>query len=372
MILNKRTNCIINPHEEIEKFYTFKNFPILMSTVDDQTLIDNDKFLDMDWGISPSGNIQLINLLDPTVIYNEYHTSGSSGKIWQDHHKKLFEFVSQSEYHNLLEVGGSSGHLASNFCTSSKEFSYTIIEPNLTQKAINDSRVHLINGFFENYNFDKKYDTVVHSHCFEHVYDPIQFLHKVNQLLTDNGVHYISIPNMRYWLEHKSTNVLSFEHTFYVDDFVLEYLLNSTGFEIIEKISNPHSIYVKSIKSSSIKVKPTTFSYVKNLFNNYIQELQQDVELIKQQLGNKEFYLFGAHIFSQFYFNLGINQNQVKYILDNDPKKQQRRLYGTSCYVRSPMILKDIENPIVVVRAGPYTDEIKDAILKINDKTFFI
>mgnify|MGYP006420313877 FL=1 len=47
-------------------------------------------------------------------------------------------------------------------------------------------------------------------------------------------------------------------------------------------------------------------------------------------------------------------------------------MYGTDIKVKSPKILQNIKNPIVVLKAGIYNDEIKKDILEnINSSAIF-
>ncbi|EAJ1241509.1 SAM-dependent methyltransferase, partial [Campylobacter jejuni] len=49
--------------------------------------------------------------------------------------------------------------------------------------------------------------------------------------------------------------------------------------------------------------------------------------------------------------------------------KQEKRLYGTKFTVKSPKILKDQDNSLVILNAGVYNDEIeKDILENINQK----
>ena len=53
--------------------------------------------------------------------------------------------------------------------------------------------------------------------------------------------------------------------------------------------------------------------------------------------------------------------------------KQGKRLYGTPLKVRSPKCLENELNPYVIIKAGFYTNEIKEDILNnINKNTVFI
>lgn len=364
-----RTRCAVGINESIYPLYTLKDFPISMSCVD--TDPDQDLFADMIWGYSESGHIQLVELLDPDLIYKNYHNPGTVGKTWTEHHLMFAEFIKQDKFSNVLEIGGASGNLVKHFINDSSDFKWTIVEPGASV-GFDDPRVSWINEYFENLMFDHKFDTVVHSHCFEHVYNPISFLNKINDILSHGDYHYISIPNMKYWLENNFSNTLHFEHTFYVDIHVLTHLLETCGFEVVDQIINNHSIFVKAVKLENAVVSNTDFSYIKPLFENYINTQITDVNQIKQQLDGRNCYVFGGHIFSQTLINLGLQQSQITCILDNDIKKQEKRLYGTSCVVKSPKILMGVEGPVVVVRAGPYTNEIRNSILDINPTTIFL
>ena len=85
-----------------------------------------------------------------------------------------------------------------------------------------------------------------------------------------------------------------------------------------------------------------------------------------------QIFMFGAHIFSQILFFSGIREDAFECILDNDQNKHNKRLYGTSLEVKSPIILKDIKKGIVVLNAGNYNQEIKTQISKINENISFI
>ncbi len=83
--------------------------------------------------------------------------------------------------------------------------------------------------------------------------------------------------------------------------------------------------------------------------------------------------MFGAHIFSQNLIFNGLNCKNIEYILDNDPNKKNKFLYGTNIQVMGSEILKKYRSPIVILRAGAYNSEIKKNIInKANKKTTFI
>jgi hypothetical protein len=95
-----------------------------------------------------------------------------------------------------------------------------------------------------------------------------------------------------------------------------------------------------------------------------MKETVSDVKSIKDNY--QDIFLFGAHIFSQSLLNMGLDDVKISGILDNDPNKEGNRLYGTDLKVSNPSILKNLENILVVVKAGVYTDEIIKQLKDIN------
>jgi 2-polyprenyl-3-methyl-5-hydroxy-6-metoxy-1,4-benzoquinol methylase len=365
-----RTKCLLSQNESIDRVFVFKNFPIFMGCVDREKQ-NEDLFFDMEWGVSKSGIIQLINLIPLELLYNYHHNPGTIGETWKLHHQRFSEFIGKDNIKKVLEIGGASGKLVEHFIKNDKEFSWTIIEPS-TQKS-KDSRIRYVEGFFENYYFNEKFDSIIHSHLCEHIYNPHLFFSKINDVLSLGGVQYISIPNMKKWLTDGFLNALNFEHTFYIDENVLEYILEIYNFEVVDKLIDEHSIFVKAVKTDKkINKKYFDFSYIRKIFDSYIDSLINDIKYIISRSNGESVYLFGAHVFSQYILNMGLDENQVISILDNDENKQNKRLYGTNLYVDSPKCIKGLNSPKIIVRAGSYTEEIKKNILEINETTIFI
>ncbi len=139
-----------------------------------------------------------------------------------------------------------------------------------------------------------------------------------------------------------------------------------------------HSIFYSTINTKKINKVKNKFKneYIKNseLFKNYFNYFKQISRKLNLKINksNKPVYLFGAHIFSQFLINFGLNQKKIIFILDNDKIKQHKRLYGTNLIVKSPEILKKIKKPMVILKAGVYNSEIKKQLKEINHSVSII
>ena len=70
---------------------------------------------------------------------------------------------------------------------------------------------------------------------------------------------------------------------------------------------------------------------------------------------------------------MGLNTDKIKFVLDNSEEKQEKRLYGTKLIVKSPKILIEEKDPVVILKAANYNEEIKENILsKINANCKFL
>lgn len=134
-----------------------------------------DLFSEMSWWISESsGVIQLRDPLPLDVIYPESHGAGEVGSLWREHHREFARFIGEVGPRVVFELGGAHGILELEY-QSFDEINWTILEPNPHPSP--GTRAKFIRGFFdEDFSHSGDFDTVVHSHLFEHVYDPLGFM----------------------------------------------------------------------------------------------------------------------------------------------------------------------------------------------------
>ena len=181
---------------------------------------------------------------------------------------------------------------------------------------------------------------------------------------------------MQKWLENKFTNCLNYEHTIFLNESVIEFLLHKNHFKILKKhYFKEHSIFFaceainfKHLDAkhhkSSVNLTPQ-YSQNKALIGEFLDFYRHKIAYLNNILDstNKPIYLFWAHLFSQFLLYNGLNSAKIISILDNNTKKQGKRLYGTRFLVQSPQILRHT-NALLILNAGAYNDEIKQDILQ--------
>jgi hypothetical protein len=372
-----RDKDVVFGNFDLEELYTFKNFPVFMGCVDSE--LSQDILEDMNWKISKgSGMIQLNPLLPLDVVYSAEHGSGTTGKAWDEHHTSFANFIYKFKPKNILEIGGLHGILAEKYLELDNNVKWTMIEPNPTVDS--NLPINVVKGFFDDkFKSDEKFEAVIHSHVLEHVYNPDEFINHKSSFMNDGDLLIFTLPNMQVMLENNYTNCINFEHTIYFTEPYIEYFLNKYNFELVEKqyFREDHSIFYCARKSNNIPTNLPKGLYEKNklTFQQYINNHLDDINKINEIINKTDLpvYLFGAHVFSQYLIAFGLDVSKVVCLLDNDTKKEGKRLYGTTLISKSPKILKDIPEAIIILRAGVYNNEIKNDILtNINPNITFI
>jgi hypothetical protein len=323
------------------------------------------------------GEIFIKELLDINDVYLNNHNTQIVGKIWEEHYDELSKFIVENiENKKVLEVGDPSAKIVrklSNFD------SWIIVEPNPYDDVVDIKNAELIKQFFdESFVYNKGIDVIIHSHFFEHLYNPNTFLKKCNEMLNDDGIMIMSIPDMGFFLESGFSpfNILHFEHTYFINKSVLEFLANKNGFRIVdEKRYNNHSVFYKLKKSNDVLDKQLDLkigSKFSEIWEKSISNIKKINDLIKKY-DSKNLYLFGAHVTSQFYLYNGLDKTDIIGIIDNSKSKQDYTLYGTDYKVFSSDILENLNDYVVICsHTGVYEEEIKNNLLKINKNIKFI
>lgn len=136
------------------------------------------------------------------------------GALWEKHHQAFAHFLAKTAPSSVLEIGGAHGILAKEFKKIQK-IPWTILEPN--PSPVDGGEARFIKGFFdEKFVYKEVFDTVVHSHVFEHIYEPDNFMRYLAGFM-DEGKHLVfSLPNMQIMLERKYTNCITLSTLYFL------------------------------------------------------------------------------------------------------------------------------------------------------------
>lgn len=370
-----RNTSVITGKKNLEHLYTFKHFPVFMACITDNNTKD-DLFADMSFSIDPeSGIIQLDKVLPLDLVYQHEHSDGV-GKIWQDHYSAFVRFLTAFSPRKVLEIGGGNGIVASLYVRKNKGSTWTIVEPLPLFRQTREIKV-VKQWFTKDFIYNDYIDTIIHSHVLEHMYNPRKFLDKIYDLLPIGGKHIFSSPNLYIWLKNKYTNTLNFEHTIFLTEYFIDYLLSDTGFTILKKeYYRDHSIFYAVQKTHKNLPNPLQSHYkeYKNIFSEFVAYHKELTEKLNKKIEHSPYdvYLFGAHVFSQSLLYFGLKENKIKAILDNSPIKHHKRLYGTSLIIYPPEVIETNKPAVVIVKAAEYQVEIVSQLRRLNKRVIIL
>jgi predicted SAM-dependent methyltransferase len=370
----ERNDCI-NCNFKLKHFFVQEKFPIKFCVVNEFTNIKKT----LSFSICEKCNIiQLDKLVKLDELYDIGHNYDIIGNTW----KKFFNFFNDiiNKYiinANILEIGCPSGKIA----MLNRGFkNWYIVDPNV--KKIDNKDVHSINTFFdEKFKINKQIDLIIHSHLFEHIYNPHDFLKNCHIILKDNGKMIFAIPNMEHNLDYNIAPYggVMFEHNIFYSKKTIVEMLEKNNFEILNIYDfENHSIIFETKKVMKLK----NFLKIENNIN-YLSKFYKNIEYYDKFINNcsticlcesnkeKKIYLFGASYNTQILLYMGLHKLNVVGILDNCIQKQNKYLYGYNIKIYSPKILID-NNCIVILKNGYYSDEIKKQIILLNKNIIII
>lgn len=369
----KRESCVICNDNNLSNFLVIENFPAYMGTSEQKSGLD--VYLDQTWAVCKGCNsIQLKNMVDQDILYGESHCA-PVGETWKAHHKEFAEFViNNAPGEIIVEIGAGSGYLSEVILDLSPEVEYVAIEPS---GAFINKKVKLVQDFVENC-IDLFYGkiSVVHSHVIEHLYDPQSTIQSISKNMEPGSKMFFSFPNLKKALDSAGANGLNFEHTLFIDEESVRFILAKSNFKILDvQYFKNHSIFVYAEKDKELqREEPIVFEDQKGSllrsWSNMSDMANRFYEKSKKVGGRS--YIFGAHVFGQAIHYLMKDSSKVSGVLDESEDKIGKRLYGTELMVYGLNEIANQKTPVIALAASYYQKEIKEKILSINKSAIII
>lgn len=361
-----REKCVICDSDKLESFLSY-SMPVYSGASD-----SNCGYIFNEMTFCECQNcktVQLLDLIDPNLVYMTDHNSEIISGMWSNHYKEFCNFIGNLENKTVLEIGDPAAKVAK-LCEGYNK--WIIVEPN--SKSSNNNKIEFVPKFFdENFKINQKIDLIVHSHFFEHTYNPKSILSNMFKLINAGDFMYFSVPNLDHLLEtgYQPNNVLHFEHTFFFDLERITYLLNTSGFKIIE-VQNfkNHSLFFKCVKDKPQTINNPKFLNVREKFEKSFNYYKNLIQTINKEIHKyDEVILFGCHMSSQFLLSNGLSENDIDFVADNAVNKQNKYLYGFDLKTISPSDINPDKNVLVIlIHSGIYFKEIKQSLKKLNKK----
>ena len=207
---------------------------------------------------------------------------------------------------SLLEIGcGKGGLLKTLKKIGYKDLSGVDIGVYQNDDLKNNNIKYINSSFFDmSKNINHKYDVIISSQVFEHIYDINLLAKNVDSILKDDGILYIAVPDSSEYKSHfiKPYHYFDFEHINHFDPNSLSNLFHnyeilytkSISENIIDNISYPTlcMVFRKKKEKSNIKVDKKYIANIKDYIN--ISKSNQEFNIIDIDNSKKTFFWGGG------------------------------------------------------------------------------
>ena len=354
----------------------FEGAPAILGCSPNQN-IEQDKFLDFQIYVCPFCSLIQTDARLGSESYEIVH-SHAVGGVWDEHRDKLLEFVSRSlgdrlgKLDNALEIGPSVSPILKRLPQGMPFIQYVDLMDEAPFKL--SPNEHYEKLPFPSTQLEGKFDLIVASHVLEHSDDIYGFMEVIKYHLKVNGLAILSTPNFHEWLTKKYWNAITSEHLNYPFVEHLQDLCARLGLNAEFTYFKSHSVFMQVSHSSKGDV---TSKYLqgcaqgntRQMLKDWVIEINSKIHRYERAVGDaaQELILTGASHLSQYICLMSADIcSKVKFVIDNASDKHDKRLYGTQLIVQAYDIMKQFQNPVVIVPPSPYVKEMTTQILILN------
>lgn len=176
------------------------------------------------------------------------------------------------QINSVLDVGAGFGFFVKAFRELDLMSDGVEISEYTSKVAKEKLGIDLFNGTLIDYFPTKKFDLICFYHSFEHIPNPIETLHKAKELLNDNGILWLSLPNVisldRFFHDENWNGWSLPYHLFHYSPSTIKSLLRKNGFtkiKIQKSFFNPLKIFRKKENENSTSTMNFEYSSTKEL-----------------------------------------------------------------------------------------------------------
>uniref|UniRef100_A0A6C0D246 RmlD-like substrate binding domain-containing protein n=1 Tax=viral metagenome TaxID=1070528 RepID=A0A6C0D246_9ZZZZ len=277
-------------------------------------------------------HIQLIQIIDPTLLYSNYLYVSSTSNIMINHLKDSVDLfikeININKNDHILEIGANDGVCVNHLL----ENGYNIIgiDPAKNIKERND--LPIICDFFSSKilnTFKNKFKLIYSFHCCAHIEDINDVFDSVHKLLDNNGYFIFEVGYFYDVYRNKTFDTIYHEHIDYHTVTSMKSFAEKKKFKLY------------NVKTNDIQGGAIQFFLCKN---TSIKEINIDYYLNKE----KEINLHDYDNLSEWKMNIIKNGKDINYIL-NSLKSYGKKIAGYGASAKSTTFLYQykIENNVL-------------------------
>ena len=331
------------------------------------------------------------------IFDDEYVYFSSFSTSWLAHAKKYTEKMIDrfglSEKSQVIEIASNDGYLLQYF--KQRNIPVLGIEPTAnTAKVAEEKGIESITEFFGTrlakklLDQGRKADLLLGNNVLAHVPDIVDFIAGMKLILKEGGIITMEFPHLMQLVDNNQFDTIYHEHFSYLSFFTVKQIFSSQGLDLfdVEEIpthggslriygkhsednTRPISRNVDLLLEKEIAKGMNSLSYYQNFQQKALQvKLGFNGFLTEQKLLNKKVAGYGAAAKGNTLLNYcGIKNDQIDYVVDANPHKQNKWLPASHIPVVNEAYLKESKPDYVIIFPWNLKDEIVKQLSYIKD-----
>ncbi len=324
-----------------------------------------------------------------------YENSLFCSEVYEDYTRQLLRRLIDTyglDGKTMIDIGCGKGDFLYMFCELSggRGIGFDTSYEAVADDRGSGERVEIIRDFYSEAYKDYQADVVCSRYVFEHIEDPGQFLRAIRSAIGERGdtVVYFEVPNVSLILRELCIWDIIYEHCCYFGASALGESFERNGFEVLDVYEGYGGQFlaiearVEADGSGSGKQERGQgcggeLERMRQEVGQFRAEYEQLLARWRERLADlaargKRAVLWGAGSKGVGLLNaLGVTE-QIRYIVDINPRKDGKYVAGTGQQIVGPAFLRQ-ERPDVIILANPiYYKEVAGMVGELGLEPEFI
>lgn len=302
------------------------------------------------------GLVQLSN--DPVPYYKDVIRAGSYSPSMMSRQRDEFKiFIERFSLYgkNILEIGSGRGEYLSILNELSVNAFGMEHSPELNRIA-NENGLKTFQTYPTELSGpldDILFDAIVSINFLEHAPDPGAFLRSLANLLSENGVGMVGVPDFEFELRDNYLFSFMSDHLSYFSSDSLRNTLTLNGFDVIDIFRNKK---LNVVTAYFMKRSKCDLSSPTERFYDFNKKINDYIDSILENGGR--IALWGASHLAFSIISASKTANKISYIVDSAPFKQGKYAPASGLGIFPPQHLSEDLVDAIIIMCPEYSSEI--------------
>lgn len=239
----------------------------------------------------------------------------------------------------------------------------------------NNNSVKIVKEFYSDQLSASEVDFIICRQVLEHIYDLRNFLNMIHRAVekNQNTKLFFEVPSLLWTLRDLSIWDIIYEHYSYFSSCSLSLLFAGCGFSVhaIYETYEKQFLCIEASKSThqneNFRLERSGIGELINYSDDFTKRFQDKIGKAKRFLRDakrdkKKIVLWGAGSKGVTFLNILNVKDEIRYVVDINPRKQGKYVAGMGQKIVNPVLLKDYKPDCIVVMNPIYLNEIKQYV----------